>query len=57
MENKTAEELALIELTKSVRTIQRQFKLMKGITFSERETKILKEIITAIEKEFSLFKI
>lgn len=57
MAETTIQELALLELTKNARILQRQLKLMKGITLGEKERDSVKEIISNLEKEFNLFKI
>lgn len=54
---KSIQELALLELTKNARILQRQLKLMKGMTLGEKEREMVKEIISSLEKEFNLFRI
>lgn len=55
--NKSIQELALLELTKNARILQRQLKLMKGMQLKKQQLELVKEIINNLEKEFNLFKI
>ncbi len=54
---KTIQELALLELAKNARILQRQLKLMKGMVLGKEQKDIVKEIISSLEKEFNLFKL
>lgn len=56
-EERTVQELSLLELSKNSRILQRQLKIMKGLRLSIREQEQVREIICTLEQEFQLFRI
>lgn len=53
---KTVQQLALLELNKNARILQRQLKIMRGIRLSSAEHKQTEEIISSLEKEFQIYR-
>lgn len=56
-ELKTVEELAILELAKSARVLQRQLKIMRPLTISWENNEKVREIIKSLEKEFNLYRL
>lgn len=56
-EEKSIEQIALLELTRNARILQRQLKIMRGMPLSLVHQKQVNEIISNLEKEFNIYKI
>lgn len=53
----TINQLATLELIKTLRTIKRQLKIMKGISLEKKEISLILEAIREVEAELNAFKI
>ena len=54
---KLIQDLALIELSKNARILQRQLKLMRGMELSNIQQEQVKAIILTLEQEIRLIKL
>lgn len=54
---KSIQDLALIELSKNARILQRQLKLMRGMPLRDIQQEQVKAIILTLEKEIRLLKL
>lgn len=52
----SVKELSVLELIKTLRTIKRQLKLVKGMGLTAEEKALILKAMDKIEQEFQLFK-
>lgn len=52
----SVKELSVLELIKTLRTIKRQLKLVKGMGLTIEEKELILKAMDKIEQEFQLFK-
>lgn len=50
-------EEEVLEFLKNARMLKRQIRLIRGIELSEHEEKVVKEVLSELKKDFTLFKI
>lgn len=55
-QSKSVQELALLELSRNARILQRQMKIMRGLRLNINEQTKANEIIWALEQEFQMFR-
>lgn len=54
MDEKTIQELALLELTKNARILQRQLKLMKGMPLEKQQLELVKDRMNGVQVDVQL---
>jgi hypothetical protein len=47
----------VLEFLKNARMLKKQIRLIRGIELTEREEEVVKEVLSELKKEFTLFKI
>ena len=51
------EKAAILELLRTARTMKRQLKILKGIQLSDKERRLLQDVINRVEEDCKIFKI